>query len=174
MKRISRLGKSERRLYILFSTPPALARAHDHKRQEMRTLALGLSVGCALLFSAAAPALGASQPPPGSEEHPGVVALSEGEPGKWMYRRFPSLMPLYTYDDDKPGKSTCGRGCQGVWPPLWATEKDKPMGLWTIITRDDTTLQWAYKNKPVYMRFHDSPELKLGDGEDGKWHLIQP
>lgn len=138
----------------------------------MRTLALGLSAICMAAFSAGA--LAATEPPKGSEEHPGAVALSEAEAGKWVYRRFPSLMPLYVYDDDKPGKSTCGRGCQGVWPPLWATDEDKPMGNWTIIKRDDTTLQWAYKNRPVYMRFHDGPELKLGDGEDGKWHLISP
>lgn len=116
----------------------------------------------------------AADPPPGSEEHPGMVALSEAEPGQWVYRRFPSLMPLYVYDDDPQGVSTCNRGCQGVWPPLWASEEDSAMGHWTIITRDDKTLQWAYKGKPVYMRFHDGPELRLGDGEDGKWHLIEP
>lgn len=140
----------------------------------MRTLALGLSTSCIMLLAVNTVALAASVPPPGSEEHPGAVALSEGEAGKWVYRRFPSLMPLYVYADDPPGRSTCGRGCQGVWPPLWAGDADKPMGHWTIIKRDDTTLQWAYKGKPVYMRFHDGPELRLGDGEDGKWHLIEP
>lgn len=140
----------------------------------MRALALGLSTSCMVFLSALAPAFAASEPPKGSEEHPGAVALSEGEAGKWVYRRFPSLMPLYVYADDTNGKSTCGRGCQGVWPPLWAHDEDKPMGFWTIIKRDDGTLQWAYKNKPVYMRFHDGPELRLGDGEDGKWSLIEP
>lgn len=139
----------------------------------MKTLALGITASCMLALSAAS-ARAADEPPPGSAEHPGAVALSEANPGQWTYRRFPSLMPLYTFDDDPPGESSCSRGCRSVWPPLWAEEEDKPLGNWTIIKRDDETLQWAYKNKPVYMRFHDGPELRLGDGEDGKWHLIEP
>ena len=56
----------------------------------------------------------------------------------------------------------------------WATNDDRPIGNWTIITREDRDKQWTYKSNPIDVRFLGSPELRPGDGEDGKWHLVEP
>ena len=59
-------------------------------------------------------------------------------------------------------------------PPLPVAGDDKPLGDWTIATRYDGTKQWLYKGRPVYLRFHDSPEKPTGDGLDGSWQYLQP
>ncbi len=40
--------------------------------------------------------------------------------------------------------------CVQVWAPVPAAAGAKPVGKWTIITRDDQTKQWAYDGLPVY------------------------
>jgi len=90
-------------------------------------------------------------------------------------------MTLYTFDNDKvPGKSACNDKCAGYWPPLAAAADAKPMGAWTVITRDDGSKQWAYKGKPLYTFAADK---KAGDtsgndkGPDANthvWHCALP
>ena len=84
-------------------------------------------------------------------------------------------MTLYTEDTDTPGKSVCNGPCAANWPPLAATADAKPIGAFTIITRDDGTLQWAYKGKPLYFWKNDKqPGDTTGDGVAGRWHTAQP
>lgn len=45
--------------------------------------------------------------------------------------------------------------CAATWPPLLAADDAKPMGLWTVITRDDGKKQWAYDDLPVYTSILD-------------------
>jgi hypothetical protein len=106
-------------------------------------------------------------------EHPGDTALSEDAPGKYVYKSFPSLFRLYVYDKDQPGKSNCTGGCSSAWPPLRVSSSEKgPVGDWTIIKRSDGTQQWAYKNQPVYVRYHDiDPDASTA--QEG-FHLLQP
>jgi predicted lipoprotein with Yx(FWY)xxD motif len=52
-------------------------------------------------------------------------------------------MTLYIFDKDSSGKSACNGPCTGNWPPLMAVASAKPMGDYTIITRDDASKQWA-------------------------------
>src|SRR5436853_643503 len=61
-------------------------------------------------------------------------------------------MTLYTFDKDaaNSGKSACNGECAKNWPPLMASKKAAPMGDWTVVTRDDGKMQWAYKGMPVY------------------------
>ena len=107
-------------------------------------------------------------------ENPREVALIEGTQG-WKYVHFPTNLPLYTYDRDSAGKSACNNkeGCSSAWPPLRARNDAKPLGDWTIVLRDDGIRQWAYKGRPVYLRYHDSPTAPSGDGADGVWHLLK-
>jgi predicted lipoprotein with Yx(FWY)xxD motif len=72
-------------------------------------------------------------------------------------------MTLYTFDMDKvPGKSACNPDtkCSVYWPPLAAAADATPMGAWTVVTRDDGSKQWAYKDKPLYTFASDK---KAGD-----------
>ena len=107
-------------------------------------------------------------------EHPGDTALSQDDAGKFVYKSFPALTRLYVYDKDSPGKSECNDGCSSAWPPLLvsAIEKQSQVGDWSIIRRADGRRQWAYKNRPVYTRFHDiAPD---GETEKEGFHLLKP
>ena len=133
-----------------------------------------MRTAAAVLIFCALPALAATDTAtPDKLDHPGNVALIHDEAG-WTYVHFPSNLRLYVYDKDGKGQSTCNLGCDGAWPPLAVAADDKPMGDWTIATRYDGTKQWLYKGRPVYLRFHDSPEKPTGDGLDGSWHYLQP
>lgn len=86
-------------------------------------------------------------------------------------------MTLYTFDKDAtPGKSVCNGACAQNWPPLLASGNDKQMDDWTIVSRDDGTQQWAYKNKPLYRFAKDSKSGDAtGDGFlNGAWHIAKP
>lgn len=83
-------------------------------------------------------------------------------------------MTLYTFDQDKDGKSMCNGGCAQNWPPLMADANAMPMGDWTIGTRDDGGKQWAYKGKPLYRWSKDTkPGDMTGDGVRNMWHVVK-
>ena len=124
----------------------------------IKTLALAASAatmivasGCASMSAPAAPAMLSS----------GALVAPNG-------------MTLYTFDKDAAGKSTCNGPCAALWPPLMAAASDKPSGAYTLVTRDDGTMQWAYKGKPVYFY---KPDQKAGDrtGDNFRdvWHIIK-
>ena len=74
----------------------------------------------------------------------------------------PSQMTLYTFDKDKAGdgKSVCNGKCATNWPPLFAEESAKPSGDFSLVKRDEGTMQWAYKGLPLYYWIKD---MKPGD-----------
>ena len=66
--------------------------------------------------------------------------------------------PLYVWDrDTMKGMSHCNGDCAAKWPPLVAKPGSKPSGDWSIITREDGSSQWAYKDKPLYTFAPDEP-----------------
>ena len=84
-------------------------------------------------------------------------------------------MTLYNFDKDTAGKSACNGPCAQNWPPLAAKAEAKPMGDWTVVTRDDGSKQWAYKNKPLYTWVKDSkPGDTSGEGVNNVWHVAKP
>lgn len=58
--------------------------------------------------------------------------------------------PLYTFDSDPAGQSTCTGECVETWRPLVAPPRAKVVGDWSVIKRDDGAMQWAIGGKPVY------------------------
>jgi predicted lipoprotein with Yx(FWY)xxD motif len=85
-------------------------------------------------------------------------------------------MTLYTFDRDVAGsgKSVCNGPCATNWPPLMVTGDAKPMGDWTVVTRDDGGKQWAYKGKPLYFWVKDTkPGDKTGDGVNNAWRVAR-
>jgi predicted lipoprotein with Yx(FWY)xxD motif len=83
-------------------------------------------------------------------------------------------MTLYYWDQDKAGKSTCNATCAQNWPPLLAGTDARPVGNFTVITRDDGTKQWAYKGRPLYYSKRDeNPGEMMGESVNG-WHAISP
>lgn len=82
-------------------------------------------------------------------------------------------MTLYTFDKDSRGKSTCTGQCAANWPPLLAVISDKPGGDFSIILRDDGSMQWAYSGKPLYLWTKDKkPGDKTGEGVNKTWHIV--
>ena len=89
----------------------------------------------------------------------------------------PAGMTLYVFDKDVPGsgKSACNGECAQKWPPLTAAATDKPSGDYTMITRDDGSMQWTYKGKPLYRWSKDQkPGDTTGDGVNNVWHAAKP
>lgn len=87
-----------------------------------------------------------------------------------------SGLTLYVFDADTvPGKSACNGPCAAKWPPLVAPPGAKPVGAFSIITRDDGSSQWAYQGKPLYFFAGDKKPMDMtGDGVAGKWHVATP
>lgn len=86
-------------------------------------------------------------------------------------------MTLYTFDKDMAGsgKSVCNGPCATNWPPLAAAADAKADGDYSIITRDDGTMQWAFKGKPLYYWIKDQkPGDMTGDGFNGVWKAAKP
>jgi predicted lipoprotein with Yx(FWY)xxD motif len=86
-------------------------------------------------------------------------------------------MTLYTFDKDaaNSGKSVCNGNCEKNWPPAMAGASDKASGAYSVITRDDGKMQWAYKGKPLYyfMKDEKAGDTK-GDGVGSVWHTATP
>ena len=82
-------------------------------------------------------------------------------------------MTVYTFDKDTGGKSMCNADCAKMWPPMMAPAGAKAEGEWTIIKRDDGTMQWAYDGKPLYTFMKDEkPGEMKGDGMKSVWHVV--
>jgi predicted lipoprotein with Yx(FWY)xxD motif len=86
---------------------------------------------------------------------------------------------LYTFKSDTPGVSNCKGGCVSAWPPLSLTPGTAPVGgagvtgqLGTI-TRDDGSLQVAYKGLPLYF-FHSDSKPGDTNGNYTGWSLVKP
>ncbi len=118
----------------------------------------------ALLASAfALPAIAAQDVPAG---------ITARETPAGVYFANDKGMALYTYAQDKPGKSVCNAACAKAWPPLAATADAKPQGEWSVIKRDDGSLQWALHEMPVYTYVRDSyPGGALGDRVGNAWNV---
>ena len=109
----------------------------------------------------------------------GCATLSSAQPAKASDGVLTGAngMTLYTFDPDPMGggKSVCNGPCATNWPPLMATDTDKAMGDFSVISRDDGKKQWAVKGKPLYYWVKDTkPGDKTGDGVQGKWHTATP
>lgn len=89
----------------------------------------------------------------------------------------PAGMTLYVFDKDVAGsgKSVCNGDCARNWPPLAATAADQGSGDFTVITRDDGSMQWAYQGKPLYRWSRDQkPGDTTGDGFKNLWRVGRP
>src|SRR5690242_5799243 len=88
---------------------------------------------------------------------PGNITLVDVSTGgndipQLLWRRLgdDSGNPLYTYDSDQLGKSSCYAECAKEFPPLVADRRAKASGDFSILIRDDQVKQWVYQGKPLY------------------------
>ncbi len=103
---------------------------------------------------------------------PADIALME-DGALYVFRTDPGSMPLYTYDNDSAGESECDGACAVAWPPVAAPAGATRVGEWSPIKRDDGSLQWAYRGKPVYTYAKDIQGKPTGDGVGGLWRAVK-
>ena len=96
-------------------------------------------------------------------------------------------LSLYFFANDEAGTSNCSaddgaptgsytdpESCAGRWPPLLITEGATVSAPFTSVERADGTLQWAYRDYPLYQFSDDSAQGDvLGDGVGGVWDLAR-
>lgn len=64
---------------------------------------------------------------------------------------------VYAWDGDGPNSSNCLNSCLGDdWLPIIAPRLARPHGEWSAFQRTPGVWQWAYRDKPVYLRAHPS------------------
>jgi len=123
----------------------------------------GLSLGITMLATMAL----------ASEEYETVI--QEGMAGSKTILTNADGMTLYTFDNDKAGVSNCNGGCAKKWPPLEAETAGLVEDDYSVITRKDGSLQWAYQGMALYTWIKDTKAGQCsGDGLGGKWHVAQP
>lgn len=102
-----------------------------------------------------------------------AITTAETDKGKALVDG--KSMTLYVFDKDMPGVSNCYKECEALWPIMKAGAHDKPQGDFSIITRTNGDLQWAYMGKPLYHWVKDAkPGDTTGDGVKGVWHIATP
>ena len=126
----------------------------------MTTYSLRFAHAVALALLGAATCLPALAAGPPVNRAPGFLADTSGR-------------PLYTYDQDTPGRSNCYAQCAVLWPPLLAGDGDAPSGDFTLVVRKDGRRQWAFKGLPLYYWVSDRvPGPPTGEAVAG-WKLIR-
>jgi predicted lipoprotein with Yx(FWY)xxD motif len=90
-------------------------------------------------------------------------------------------MTLYTFANDKSGKSTCTGACAETWPPFTvdegeeATAGDGVTGKLGTIERSDGDTQVTYDSHPLYYYADDRAKGDAnGDGLGGVWYVANP
>lgn len=82
---------------------------------------------------------------------------------------------LYTFQNDTDGVSNCYDQCAENWPPFFAGDGAAEEGGYTLVTRNDGTVQWAKDGMPLYYWVGDvEPGDTTGDGVGGNWDVARP
>ena len=124
----------------------------------LKTLTLAAVGG--ILFAGSAFA----EPPTGTHDSSLGTVLTDGDG-----------MTLYAFKMDTATKSNCNGMCADNWPPLMAADGDSATGDYTTLTRDDGSMQWAYKGMPLYTWIKDAkPGDVTGHGFKDAWKAVQP
>jgi predicted lipoprotein with Yx(FWY)xxD motif len=121
-----------------------------------------LRLASTLILSLAAFA-GAAQAEPPAKMMNGMLVSNSG-------------MTLYTFDKDSAGsgKSVCNGPCATLWPPAMAAAGAKAEGDYSMVKRDDGSMQWAYQGKPLYVYSLDKKAGDMtGDNFKDVWHVVK-
>ncbi len=102
--------------------------------------------------------------------------MDEATP-QYLWRRLGDAHgnPLYTYDADPRGRSSCYGECARQFPPFAADTRARAAGDFSIIVRDDRVRQWTYQGKPLYRYSGKDPYGEPTGGrfvlqENPAWH----
>lgn len=83
-------------------------------------------------------------------------------------------MTLYIFNKDTANTSNCNGACATKWPPLVADDDASEEGRFTIITRADSSKQWALDGRPLYGWVNDrAPGDTTGEEVKSAWYVAQ-
>lgn len=86
-------------------------------------------------------------------------------------------MTLYVNLRDRPEAAGCVGECAELWVPHLAEARHRqfPPQYFSVITRPDGNLQWAYRNRPLH-RYAGDREVgdMTGHGMADQWWVAQP
>jgi predicted lipoprotein with Yx(FWY)xxD motif len=93
-----------------------------------------------------------------------LVTKTSSSLGKYLAE--PNGQPLYTYNDDHNGKSTCTGACLATWPAYQdkGSTTGLPAGVSTIRRTDNGQVQYTYNGMPLYTFVNDSHGQVTGNG----------
>jgi predicted lipoprotein with Yx(FWY)xxD motif len=82
---------------------------------------------------------------------------------------------LYVLDRERVShgaafQSSCLQKCLETWKPFPAAALARDSGDWSVARRNDGTLQWVYKGRPLYTYAGDSEAGQLGPYENEVLH----
>jgi len=132
--------------------------------------AVALPAGAALAYTAP------YSTPPGITLVDVSKIMDEAIP-QFLWRRLGDAegKPLYTYDADQGGKSSCYGECAREFPPFIADAQARAAGEFSILERADHVRQWVYQGKPLYRYSGKDPEgepvgARFQLAENPAWH----
>jgi len=103
------------------------------------------------------------------------VYLIKTNPSKGPYLTDLKGKTLYIFDKDTKGISACYGVCIAAWPAYTTSSSSNLPDNITVTKRNDKSLQYSYKGKPLYFYILDiRPGDVSGDGLEGIWHLVKP
>ncbi len=83
-------------------------------------------------------------------------------------------MTLYTFNKDTANTSNCNGACATNWPPLIAADEAIAKGRFSIITRQDSSKQWALDQRPLYRWINDKTAGDTtGEEVNSLWYVAQ-
>lgn len=95
---------------------------------------------------------------------------------QFLWRRLGDVSgnPLYTYDADQSGRSSCYAECAEEFPPFVADTHARAAGDFSILVRDDHVRQWVYQGRPLYRYSGRDPDgepigARIELKEDPQW-----
>lgn len=78
--------------------------------------------------------------------------------------------PLFIFKmDTMVGMSHCEGECAKDWPPLLAPKAAKPPSEWNFVQREDGSLQWAFRDHPLYTTRKSGDDLRTALSPQGVW-----
>ncbi len=100
----------------------------------------------------------------------GSTITAAGDPGT---RNQFSGRTLYVFADDTTDNvSNCNDACADNWPPLYADIGAVAHDNYSLVTRADGTIQWAFNTDPLYFYKGDNAPGDISGNDVPKWSAV--
>ena len=109
-----------------------------------------------------------------AESHGNNFVHSRASGGQ-VFIMYQDHMSLYINENDTPGRSNCYGECAIAWPPALLDAGVVLGENYSLIAREDGSMQAAFKGQPLYLSTLDKKIGETnGDAVGGGWYLARP